>query len=57
MLGLALVGALVFGGPFPGKIEQNPLAFLGLPFFVWSAYRFSQRETAAALAAFFGRDA
>jgi diguanylate cyclase (GGDEF)-like protein len=50
-VGLALVGAFVFGGfvlrPTPGQVY--PLEFLCLPLFVWAAFRLSQREAITAV--------
>ena len=45
-----LVCALVFGGLIPLSRENYPLEFLCLPFFLWTAFRFGQRETATAVA-------
>ncbi|HEY8241608.1 MAG TPA: PAS domain S-box protein, partial [Kiritimatiellia bacterium] len=40
------VGQCVFCGWFPVENKNLPLAFLTLPFLVWTAFRFTQRETA-----------
>ncbi len=44
-----LVGLVIFGGLTPWSHENYPLEFLCIPFFIWTAFRFSQRETAAAI--------
>lgn len=44
-----LVNVLVFGGVIMMSRENYPLAFLCTPFFIWTAFRFSQRETAFAI--------
>jgi signal transduction histidine kinase/CheY-like chemotaxis protein len=44
---ITLVGLLVFGGAFLG-LQNYPLGFLGIPILVWAAFRFGQREAAAA---------
>ena len=44
-----LVNAVVFAGLIPLSKENYPLEFLCVPFFIWSAFRFGQRETAAAV--------
>jgi len=41
--GLALVSFMVFGG-VPGAPTTLPLAFITLPFVIWAAIRFTQRE-------------
>jgi PAS domain S-box-containing protein len=46
---LLLVGLAVFGGVLPITIETYPLAFLCIPVLVWTAFRFSPRETATAV--------
>jgi PAS domain S-box-containing protein len=40
---LLLVVLIVFGGWFPGPVKTYPLAYLCLPFLLWSALRFDQR--------------
>ena len=44
-----LVNLAVFGGLTPLSNENYPLEFLCVPFFIWAAFRFDQRETAAAV--------
>ncbi|MEZ5319793.1 MAG: MASE1 domain-containing protein [Vicinamibacterales bacterium] len=51
---LAFVGLVVFGGLFPSDIQNYPLEFLCVPFFIWSAFRFGRRETATAMAVLSG---
>ncbi len=48
LLCLFLVGQTVFGGPFPFAPGNYPLEFLCVPFLIWAAFRFSQREAATA---------
>ena len=45
-----VVCLVVFGGMIPISEENYPLEFLCVPFFFWTAFRFGQRETAAAVA-------
>jgi diguanylate cyclase (GGDEF)-like protein len=45
-----LLNLVVFGGLTPLSQENYPLEFLCVPFFIWSAFRFGQRETAVAVA-------
>jgi PAS domain S-box-containing protein len=40
---LALVTLIIFGG-MPGDATSLPLAFIALPFVIWAAIRFGQRE-------------
>jgi diguanylate cyclase (GGDEF)-like protein len=49
MLSLGLVTAIVFGGRFPSRVQNYPLEFLCLPFLIWAAFRFGQREVATAV--------
>lgn len=49
LLGLVFVGLTVFAGLFPSEIKNYPLEFLCVPFFIWVAFRFGQREAATAL--------
>lgn len=51
---LVLVGLVVFAGMFPSDIKNYPLEFLCVPFFLWTAFRFGQREAAAAMAVLSG---
>jgi diguanylate cyclase (GGDEF)-like protein len=44
-----LLNLVIFGGVTPLSQENYPMEFLCLPFFIWTAFRFSQRETAAAV--------
>lgn len=45
---LFLIGLVVFSGLFRPGVENYPLEFLCIPFLMWAAFRFSQRETATA---------
>jgi len=47
---LALIGTslFVFGNLSPLKVQNYPLVFVCLPLLIWAAFRFSQREAAAA---------
>ena len=47
---LAMVSVLVFGGLVPLSRHNYPLEFLCIPFFLWTAVRFGQRETVTAVA-------
>jgi diguanylate cyclase (GGDEF)-like protein len=49
LLSLGLVATIVFGGRFPSEVKDYPLEFLCLPFLVWAAFRFGQREVATAV--------
>jgi len=48
LLGLLLLalGELVFGGWFPISAKNYPIAFICGPIVIWTAFRFTQRETA-----------
>ena len=46
---LTFVAGIVFCGFFPSQVKSYPLEFLCLPFFVWAAFRFGQREVATAV--------
>jgi diguanylate cyclase (GGDEF)-like protein len=46
---LSLAGLIIFGGLFPSLVRNEPLAFLCVPLFIWAAFRFGQREAAAAI--------
>ncbi|HYX68242.1 MAG TPA: MASE1 domain-containing protein [Terriglobales bacterium] len=48
VVGLLMAGQMVFGGLFFSGPSNYPLEYLCLPFLVWAAFRFSQRETATA---------
>jgi diguanylate cyclase (GGDEF)-like protein len=43
---LLLVGQIVFGGLFLPAAKNYPLEYLCLPFLIWAAFRFGQREAA-----------
>lgn len=47
---LVCVGLVVFGGRFPSDVKTYPLDFLCVPFLLWAAFRFGQREVATAIA-------
>jgi signal transduction histidine kinase len=51
LLGLLLLalGELVFGGWFPISAKNYPIAFICGPIVIWTAFRFTQRETAAGI--------
>lgn len=49
LLGLFLVGELVFGGLLPPQSKQLPLEFLSIPFLIWLAFRFDARGAATAI--------
>ena len=49
LLSLALVALVTFGGLFPSEVKDYPLEFLCIPFLVWAAFRFRQREVATAV--------
>lgn len=44
---LFLLSQAVFGGWLPPSLRNLPLDFLCVPLLLWTAFRFSQRETAA----------
>ncbi len=48
LLGLLLLalGEFVFGGWFPISAKNYPIAFICGPIVIWTAFRFTQRETA-----------
>jgi len=48
LLSLALLGQAVFGGLSTGT-QDYPLEFMSIPFLVWAAFRFSQREAATCI--------
>jgi signal transduction histidine kinase len=48
-LAILLVGQIVFGGWFPITAANYPISFLCGPVLIWSAFRFSQRETTTAV--------
>jgi signal transduction histidine kinase len=51
LLGLSLlvIGEIVFGGWFPISAKNYPIAFICGPLVVWTAFRFTQRETATGI--------
>jgi diguanylate cyclase (GGDEF)-like protein len=49
LVSLGLVAAVVFGGRFPSGVQNYALEFLCLPFLIWAAFRFGQREVATAV--------
>jgi two-component system CheB/CheR fusion protein len=51
LLGLLLLalGEFVFGGWFPISARNYPIAFICGPIVIWTAFRFTQRETAAGI--------
>lgn len=50
VLSLLLVGGSLFGGIFRVQIKNYPLEFVCIPFLIWAAIRFTQREAATAVA-------
>ena len=46
---VVLVGEAVFGGWFPISAKNYPMSFVLAPILVWTAFRFSQRETATGI--------
>jgi len=49
LFSFVLMGWFIFGGFTFLSQENYPLAFLYIPFFIWTAFRFGQRESAAAI--------
>lgn len=49
LVSLGLVAAMVFGGRFPSPVQNYPLEFLCVPFLMWAAFRFGQREVSTAV--------
>lgn len=45
-----VISVLVFGGLIPFSQQNYPLEFLCIPFFLWTAFRFGQRETVTTVA-------
>lgn len=45
---------LVFGGIFHAELKNYPLEYLCIPFLIWAAFRFGQREAATAICALAG---
>jgi two-component system, NarL family, sensor histidine kinase FusK len=52
VISLLLVGAMVFGGSFPGNAEGYALRFICTPFVVWVAFELRPRAAALAMLAF-----
>lgn len=48
LLVVVLTGFVVFGGFLPAGVSDQPLTFLALPFLIWTAFRFGQREAVTA---------
>ena len=46
---LAILSETVFGGWFPISAKNYPISFICGPLVIWTAFRFSQRETATGL--------
>ncbi|MEY2541795.1 MAG: hypothetical protein QOI22_1397, partial [Verrucomicrobiota bacterium] len=46
---MALLGETVFGGWFPISAKNYPISFILGPILIWTAFRFSQRETATGI--------
>jgi signal transduction histidine kinase/ActR/RegA family two-component response regulator len=46
---LIVLGEIVFGGWFPISAKNYPISFICGPIVIWTAFRFSQRATAAGL--------
>ena len=49
MLGMFLVGQIVFGRLLLPPVAHYPLEYLGLPFLIWAAFRYGARETASVI--------
>ena len=49
MVGMFLVGQIVFGGLLLSPVTHYPLEYLGIPFLIWAAFRYGGRETASAI--------
>jgi diguanylate cyclase (GGDEF)-like protein/PAS domain S-box-containing protein len=49
MCGVFLVGRIVFDGLLFATVTHYPLEYLGVPFLIWTAFRFGGRETASAI--------
>jgi diguanylate cyclase (GGDEF)-like protein len=48
LLGLIVAGQMVFDGFLVPGTSKYPLEYMCIPFLIWAAYRFGQREAAAA---------
>src|ERR1700731_4633998 len=46
---LAILGEAVFGGWFPISAKNYPISFICGPIVIWTAFRFTQRETATGI--------
>jgi signal transduction histidine kinase len=46
---LVILGEVVFGGWFPISANNYPISFICGPIVIWTAFRFSQRETATGI--------
>jgi len=46
---LVTVSLVIFGGLFSSIVRDEPVEFLCIPFLIWAAFRFGQREAATAL--------
>ena len=44
---MLFAGLLVFGGLLPARVRNYPFNFIYLPILIWTAVRFTQRETAS----------
>ena len=51
---LVTVSLVIFGGLFASVVRDEPVEFLCIPFLIWAAFRFGQREAATALAVLAG---
>jgi signal transduction histidine kinase/ActR/RegA family two-component response regulator len=49
LLVLLMLGEAVFGGWFPITARNYPISFICGPIVIWTAFRFSQRETATGI--------
>jgi signal transduction histidine kinase/ActR/RegA family two-component response regulator len=49
LLLLLILGEVVFGGWFPISANNYPISFVCGPIVIWTAFRFSQRETATGI--------
>ncbi|MEY2479540.1 MAG: hypothetical protein QOI04_467 [Verrucomicrobiota bacterium] len=49
LLLLFILGEIVFGGWFPISAKNYPISFICGPIVVWTAFRFTQRETATGI--------
>jgi diguanylate cyclase (GGDEF)-like protein len=46
---LVTVSLVIFGGLFASVVRDEPVEFLCIPFLIWAAFRFGQREAATAI--------